>query len=370
MSMRTSKLRLRHPFVRGSVTSAAAVALVAIGLPAAALATHTASHAAPAKVGPGYPPPGGIYAPFTNCPLLNPIMQESTGGDATGCVDGAVASGSITIGNIVTPVTSPVDVQFGIWDPPNASFGGDNPGGIQQYAGGILPPPAGVSAMVSTQPDVIPESLTTALGCPSTVKAVENICSEAANYGGKYNKVYALAESAGQLTNFGVFSWTQRLVFRLINPLLGASCTIGSADNPIDVNPQLSIGPGGMLNEFTDPNPTKHPNTSVLQITGAIASDTVFTAPGVQGCGPGGAANFAIDSALDAGTGLPAASGVNSLTLNGTFSLAISYNDVNQDKILISAFKDSTKKGGAPAQVRQLSTTDLHSVLGQFGLGG
>src|ERR1700722_6660314 len=209
MSMRTSKLRLRHPFVRGSVTSAAAVALVAIGLPAAALAPHTASHAAPAKVGPGYPPPGGIYAPFTNCPLLNPIMQESTGGDATGCVDGAVASGSITIGNIVTPVTSPVDVQFGIWDPPNASFGGDNPGGIQQYAGGILPPPAGVSAMVSTQPDVIPESLTTARGCPSTVKAVENICAEAANYGGKYNKVYALAESAGQLTNFGVVSWTQ-----------------------------------------------------------------------------------------------------------------------------------------------------------------
>jgi hypothetical protein len=368
--MRTSKLRLRHPFVRGSVTSAAAIALVAIGLPAAALATHTASHAAPAKIGPGYPPPGGIYAPFTNCPLLNPIMQESTGGDATGCVDGAVASGSITIGTIVTPVTSPVDVQFGIWDPPNASFGGDNPGGIQQYAGGILPPPAGVSAMVSTQPDIIPESLTTALGCPSTVKAVENICSEAANYGGKYNKVYALAESAGQLTNFGVFSWTQRLMFKLINPLLGASCSIGSADNPIDVNPQLSIGPGGMLSEFTDPNPVKHPNTSVLQISGAIASDTVFTAPGVTGCGPGGAANFAIDSALDTGTGLPAASGVNSLTLNGTFSLAISYNQVNQDKILISAFKDSTKKGGGPAQVRQLSTTDLHSVLGQYGLGG
>ncbi|HEY3734642.1 MAG TPA: hypothetical protein VGL63_12070 [Streptosporangiaceae bacterium] len=366
--MNTSKWqarRVRHPFLTGSATSAAAVALIVIGLPAAALATRATSHASPAHIGPGYPPPGGIYTPFTDCPLLNPIMQESASGDATGCVDGAVASGSITIGNIVTPVVRPVDVQFGIWDPPNATFGGDNTGGTDQFAGGILPPPAGVPAMVSTKPDLIPESLTTALGCPSTARAVQNICTEAVNFGGKYNEVFALAQSAGQLTNFGLFNWTQRLMFKLINPLLSNNCFIGSVNNPIVVNPQLAIGPGGQLNEFPDPNPTKHPNTDVLQITDAVATDTVFSAPGVTGCGPGGAANIAIDSALDAGTGLPAASGVNSLTLNGTFSLAISFNTANQDKILISAFKESVH---TPATARRLSITSLRSLIGHYGL--
>jgi hypothetical protein len=369
--MRTSKLGIRHPFLRGSVTSAAAVALVAIGLPAAALATHVGSHAKPASIGPGYPPPGGIYAPFTNCPLLNPVMQESSSGDATGCVDGAVASGSITIGNIVTPVVRPVDVQFGIWDPPNAAYGGDNTGGIPQYVGGILPPPAGVSAMVATKADLIPMSLTTALGCPSTVKAVENICSEAQNFGGRYNDVYALAQGAGQLTNFGLFNWTQRLTFKLVNPLLGSNCTIGSADNPVVINPSLSIGPGGTLSEFPDPNPTRHPNTDVLQISGAIATDTTFSAPGVTGCGPGGAANIAVDTALDTGAGLPAASGVNSLTLNGTFSIADCYNTVNQDKILINAFLVSSKSKTTerPVVHHIHSTTSLRTLLKQFGLG-
>jgi hypothetical protein len=356
--------------VLGSVTSAAAVALIVTGLPAAALASHPASPAGTAAIGPGYPPPGGIYAPFTNCPILNPIMQESTSADATGCVDGAVANGSITIGNIVTPVVQPVDVQFGIWDPPNATFGGDNPGGIQQYNGGVLPPPAGVSAMVATKADQIPGSLTQELGCPSTVRAVQNICTKAENFGGKYNKVFALAQSAGQLTNFGLFNWTQRLKFKLINPLLGNSCYIGSDNNPVVVNPQLSVGPTGQLTEFPDPNPTKHPNTDVLQISGAIATDTVFSAPGVTGCGPGGAVNIAVDTALDTGAGLPAASGVNNLTLNGTFSLAISFNDVNQDKLLISAFKDSTKKtAGARQEIgRRLSTTNLRSVLRHYGI--
>jgi hypothetical protein len=349
------------------MTSAVAVALVVAGLPAAALATYSGGHAKPAAIGPGYPPPGGIYTPFTNCPLLNPVMQESSSGDATGCVDGAVASGSITIGNIVTPVTRPVDVQFGIWDPPNAAFGGDNTTGIQQFAGGILPPPAGIAAMVATKPDLIPEKLTTELGCPSTVKAVETLCSEAQNFGGKYQDVYAQAESVGQLTNFGLFAWNQRLAFRLINPLLGSNCSIGSANNPILLNPQLAIGPGGQLNEYPDPNPTRHPLTDVLQITGAIATDDVFSAPGVTGCGPGGAANIAIDTALDAGAGLPAASGVNSLTLNGTFSIADCYNTDNQAKILLNAFEVSAKKSVHDHSIVVHQLTSLQSLIGSYG---
>ena len=89
-------------------------------------------------------------------------------------------------------------------------------------------------------------SLTTALGCSTaTSPVVKNICTQAENFGGKYQDVYALAQSAGQITNFGLLTWTQRIKFKLINPLLGSNCYIGSDNNPVVVNPQLTVAPGG-----------------------------------------------------------------------------------------------------------------------------
>jgi hypothetical protein len=385
MPMKWSTWRSRHRVLLVTATSAAAVALIAVGVPAAALATHPSSHAGPSQVGPGYPPPGGIYKPFTNCPLLNPVMQESppasdpaSGGVSyAACVAGNAASGSITIGNITTPVVRPVNVQFGFFNPPNASFGGDNTGGLPQAAGGVLPPIAGVSAMLVTKPDLIPMSLTTALGCSTaTNPVVKSICTQAENFGGKYQDVYALAQSAGQLTNFGLVNWTQRIKFKLINPLLGSNCYIGSDNNPVVVNPQLTVAPGGSLTVIPDPNPTKHPNTEVLDITAAIASDTTFFAPGVIGCGPGGTKNIPVDEALDTGAGLPAASGVNSLTLNGNFQVAVSAPgelslppaQQNNVKTLLSAFKDSIGTAGSRATVRRLPASELHKLLQPFGI--
>ena len=131
--------------------------------------------------------------------------------------------------------------------------------------------------------------------------------------------------------------------------MLGNNCYIGSSNNPIVVNPQLSLAPGGQLISENDPNPARHPDTGVLDITAAIASDNIFTAPGVTGCGPGGLNNAAVDEALDTSAGLPAASGVNSLTLNGTFGIAVTQagsdtalrQPQNNAKILLSAFKAS-----------------------------
>ena len=218
--MRGSSRRFHRAFFIGAIATTAAVGLVA-GLTSTVGAQP--KPAAGTQTGPGYPPPGGIYSTFTNCPLLNPVMQEtapdsdpaSGGLSVAACVAGNATSGTLTIGNISTPVVRTVHVQFGFFTPPNASFGGDNTGGIVNYAGGILPPPAGLSAMLSTKPDLIPMSLLTALGCPGTAPSVKKICSEAKNYGGKYLDVYGLAQSAGQLTNFGVLGWTQRIKLRL-----------------------------------------------------------------------------------------------------------------------------------------------------------
>jgi hypothetical protein len=365
--MNWSRWRSSKRLLVGTATSAAAIALIAVGVPAAALAAHPASHAS-ANSGPGYPPPGGIYKGFTNCPILNPLMQEAVPGSAVLCSLGQVANGSVTLGNITTAVTEPVNVQFGGVQTPNANFGGDWTTGIGGFAGGILPPPQGLTAMLKTKPDLIPEGLTTALGCSTaTDPVVLKLCAKA-NANPKDNQVFALAQNVGQLTNFGLTTWTQRIEFKLINPLLGSSCSVGNANQPIVVNPNITLAPGGSLEVLPDPHPKAHPNTDVLDITAAIASDTTFTAPGVTGCGPGGAKNISVDTALDAGTGLPAASGVNSLTLNGSFKVADCFANTNQAKTLLSAFNASSTTAGARVHARKISRSQLHSVLAQMGM--
>jgi hypothetical protein len=263
------------------------------------------------------------------------------GGGFAACVAGNATSGTITLGNITTSVTEPVDVQFGFYIPPqDANF----------YPAPAVSPLAGPSAILSTKADLIPKSLTTALGCPSSDPTVENICTQAQTRGGVYNQVYALAQEAGPITNFQLFTWTQWVKFKLINPLLGSHCYIGSNDNPVVVNPSLSLGPGGNIFQDVDPAPTVHPDTFVLGLTGAVASDNTFAAPGVTGCGPGGLANVAVDEALDVSSGLPAASGTNTLTLGGSFDIAAT--ETSEDSTLaqpqddaaglLAAFKAST----------------------------
>jgi hypothetical protein len=351
--MKPSSRRI-HRAIWVSASAASAVALAVAGL-ASSVAAQPASVAGTTTVrGPGYPPPGGIYTPFTNCPLNNPVMHEAISFSA--CVRGAATSGSITIGNITTPVMHPVDVQFGFLQPPNLL--------PTQYAP-VVPPLAGLSSQLVAAPELVPESLTTALGCPSSDATVENLCQKAQTLGGKYQKIFAVAQSAGAITNFALFSWTQPVKFKLVNPLLGNSCYIGSDGNPVVVNPQLSVT---SIQFLPDPNPTAHPDTFVLAAQ-ASASDTTFSVAGVTGCGPGGVANIAVDEAIDTSAGLPATSG-NSLTLTGTFSIAATSasgdpavpQPSDDAGILLSAFKASV--GQHAGRGHRISLAQMKSLLG------
>jgi len=211
-------------------------------------------------------------------------------------------------------------------------------------------------------PQHIPGGLNAALGCPSSNKTVQKLCSELQS-NQKDRPLYASAQSAGQITNFQLTTWTQPLKFHLINPLLGPNCYVGSDDNPVLVNP--SINKGSLVQE-NDPNPQNHPDTSVLVIKSAVATDTTFTAPGVTGCGPGGTANIAIDEAIDTAAGLPSISGSNSITLDGTFFLADCVAPHNMATILLSAFKDSAAPAGASdAPGRRIKIASLRD--GRYG---
>lgn len=332
-------------FRRALWLSAAAAAAVTVAV------TGLTSSVAASPALPGYPAPQGIYAPFTNCPLNSQVMHEST--QFTLCIGALAVNGTITLGNITTTVVSPVQVQFGAYTPPGAT----------NYAT-VQAPPGGLSKQLITGPDLIPESLTTALGCPSSNATVEALCKKATSRGGNYNTVYALAQSAGNITNFDLTSWTQPIKFQLINPLLGNSCYIGQNGLPAVLNPSLTLNSANIV---YDPDPTAHPDTFVI-VANATASDTTFVAPQVTGCGPGGAANIAVDEAIDASAGLPAASGVNSLTLTGAFDIAActasSDSSLPQPQddaaILLSAFKASSsampnaRHAITAAQIRKL----------------
>jgi hypothetical protein len=152
---------------------------------------------------------------------------------------------------------------------------------------------------------------------------------------GETTALTALAESAGPITNFDLTTWTQPIMIRLINPLLGPDCTIGSLDNPIVLNPSVT----GPLNVEYPPNTTRFPNLVVFDISNAVAADDTFSAPVAQGCGLGGSANIAVDEAIDTSDGLPSPSGANSLVLNGNFYFADDYAATNMARHLLAAFR-------------------------------
>src|SRR6516164_120476 len=111
--MKPSSRRIR----RALWLSAAAAAAAALIVPAVttSVAAQPASPAGASVRGPGYPPPKGIYQPFVNCPLNDPVMHEvmatgigTNGGGLAACTAGNATGGSITIGNIITPVVQAV----------------------------------------------------------------------------------------------------------------------------------------------------------------------------------------------------------------------------------------------------------------------
>ena len=315
MTMKTSRWRNRRVLWLGGAT-ASAVALLVAGVTSTVAAQPT-SLAGTTSTSSGYPPPKGMFAPFTNCPLKDTFMQQTVVN--TACTAGEATSGTITIGNITTQVTEPVNVQFGFGAPIDHSL----------FPSPAIPPLAGPSAITTTKPDLIPESLTTALGCSTaTDPTIQNMCTQA-QADPADNQVFALAQDAGNIQNFDLFTWEQPMKFKLINPLLGNNCYIGTDSDPVVLHPQLQGTPGTTLTVQFDPNVPNH-DAGVLALNDVNAVDTTFSAPTVVDCGPGGAADYAVNHALNVSSGLPAASG-NSLTLNGNFDLA-----VNQE------FSDST----------------------------
>jgi hypothetical protein len=112
------------------------------------------------------------------------------------------------------------------------------------------------------------------------------------------------------------------LKVKLGNPLLGESCYIGSASQP--VNPLLTTG------TTSPPGPNKSISGSVgtpsfaagqrITIVPASLVGNAFSVPGANGCG--GLLALLIDPLVDLASGVPAAAGQNTAIMNGVLETA------------------------------------------------
>jgi len=148
---------------------------------------------------------------------------------------------------------------------------------------------------------------------------------------GNLEEVYATAEPAGPVeVNTGAFGKQEGtavampLKVHLENPALGATCFVGSDAEPVSL--KLTTG------TTSPPAPNKPISGSKGELyihagAGKIAEfrnnalvDNSFAAPGVSGCDE--PLSAAVDVAVDADTGLPAAAGSNAAVLSGTLQSA------------------------------------------------
>lgn len=309
----TYSSRIRRALVAPSTMLAAAAALISAG-----------AVAAPAMAV-GYPAPGGIYAPFTDCPLHDPEMRLAAPGFAMGCIKSVTASGSFSVNGIPVPITNPVTVQFGTYSDLDSS-------GNQVFH--VVPPQDGKELL--TEPEVIPGGLLV-LVCLSADPSVARLCETAMTSG--HTDLSVEVQLAGPITNFSPLAatpFTLPVKVKLGNPLLGGKCYIGSDSDPILLNP--TFNPVGTLSFESDPDPVRFPNVAVLAITGSTLTDDIFSVPSATGCGPGGVADAAINATL----GLPSPSGNNHLVLNGNDALfADDFSQTDQARDLLAAFKAS-----------------------------
>jgi DNA-binding beta-propeller fold protein YncE len=237
----------------------------------------------------------GAWASFSRCPVNKPAMLAtkgfniSTGAGTIGlCLSANSTHGSISIGSL-TATTGNTNLQIGLVGSPQS--------------GAFTVIPQSARSLVA---DAV-QLATTPVG-----------------------PVTAVTESAGTPSNFCLFcgiSADQPIItipikIKLQNPTLGPSCSIGTDQNPILLNPQntalsnaKSVGAFFSFDSNGVPDSTPGSDGALL-VTGLVQGDDTFAVPGATGCGPNGS----LDGVVDSVAGVPSPSGSNHLVLDDASS--------------------------------------------------
>jgi len=246
------------------------LAVLAAAIAAFAAAAPTAGAATPA--------PG--YAQFAGCPspAENPTI--------TSCQRTVITSGYIKLGNKKVPINKPLVLSGGT-GVEGVGFAYTSQGGLSKTQ---LQVPGGVIGL-------------TGLDWLVNFLDIDSL------------QLFSEAQLAGTPTFNGPENVTLPLKFRLINPVLGNSCYIGSNTNPVVLN--LTTGTSGKLTGKS-PEYIFHPSTVILTGLNGTFVDNTFSAPGATGCKLTlfGFIPISLNSVVNSSSGLPAGPGVNEAVQN------------------------------------------------------
>jgi hypothetical protein len=243
----------------------------------------------------------GDWAPFSRCPVDNVLMLEATGESSVAlCVAFDAPSGSLTVGRFTLPFGE-ANTQFGIVEE-NEVFATISP----------------ASGVIAAAPVKVPGGLSAF--CSGARGLLGSFCATLAEHA-QLNDLYAQLESVDEPSDLslgGAFSTERSAIalpvqIRLINPLLGPQCAIGSPKQPIVLQPVNASSPELSIEGFeANGTPTEGEPTMVrIVLHGANQVDRTFAVPSAHDCGPLAQLDQMIDTAL----GLPSPSGANSLVL-------------------------------------------------------
>jgi len=254
--------------------------------------------AAPALAG----KPAGDYANFTQCPLSNPSVVT--------CIYGQTTSGEFEIGSTTVPLTKATTLQAGLAN------------------GGEELIPAANGETLSKTPQTVPGGLLKVMAPSFLPKFLQEIFNEFINKG--ITGVTATTELVGtaKLNFFATLTGEGTALslpvrVHLENPLLGSSCYVGSAADPVSVELTTGATKPPLPNKSISGSPgepeEKDGGTLLILRKNSLVNNS-FAAPEAEGCG--GFFSFLIDPAVDAELELPSAAGHNTAILNGTQEVA------------------------------------------------
>lgn len=233
-----------------------------------------------------------LYDPFTKCPTDHELLNDPdfmfAGG---GCVASIAKPGStFTIGDRTTETTSPSVTQwaFGSFD--------DELGSLPVVPG---------STSVTAEPEEVEGGLL-GLVPPEEVAPLLDPLDPILG-------VQSQVEAAGDVSEWLLAPPTTRLKIKLINPVLGDDCYIGSDDDPIVLHAEDWVEEeAAQLSFSNDPNGFE---VFVIHSTGGVIRNDAFSVPEARGCGPAGI----LDPFINERVGLPSPEGENeAVFLNDT----------------------------------------------------
>jgi hypothetical protein len=265
--------------------------------------------------------PKGVFSVFSDCPTENPNVAL--------CTYGLTTSGEFVLGSSKVPINQAITLQGG-------AVPTGNPENEKEYD--LIPPKDG--KILSETALNVPGGLAGLINCEEIKgaglleKVARALCKEI--FEGGVTGVTAQTEPVNTASNPIVLNLVAlateegvavKLPVRvhLRNPLLGSSCYIGSAANPVQLN--LTTGetapppPNTPIHGARGEAETLERNEHVmLRLFENSLVDNSFSAPAAEGCG--GLLALLIDPVIDAKIGLPSPSGKNTAILDGELKTA------------------------------------------------